>query len=64
MEKARVCCASTQTLVSTRPTRLTVCAVAQSIVAVCRSCVGKTQVVAWFYYLGCWALITAAVQYI
>ena len=52
VEKARLCCAqehSTSTLVSTRPTRLTV---AQMIVAVCRLRVGQLKDVTCSYYLG------------
>ena len=57
VEKARVCCAqenSTPTLVSTKPTRLTV---EERIVAVCRSCVRqlKESDVTWSYYLVYWA---------
>ena len=62
IEKARVCCAQehiTQTLMSTRPTRLTV---EQIVVAVCRLCVRQLKGDTWSYDLGYWALVAYAEQ--
>jgi len=60
MEKARVCCVqehSTQALASTRLASLTV---EQTIVAVCRLCMGQLKDDTCSYYLGYWALFVDA----
>ena len=63
MEKARVCCAqehSTQALASTRLAGLTV---EQTIVAVCRLCMGQLKDDTWSYYLGYWALFVDTMNF-